>query len=224
MVGQQAADLIERRQQHDALARANDELRERTRELEASQARLSGQAEELLAQDHNREEFLASLGHELRNPLAAMTASLALIAASDDRSRKAIAVLQRQTTHMTRLVSDLLDITRVKYGKLRLTRTPIGLNQSIHAAVEAARPQAEAKGVALRHDIPSDQITVDADPERLAQVLDNLLRNAITYTDRGAITVTARRDESYVRIAVRDTGAGIDRARRIIQTLPATSS
>src|SRR5262249_36778611 len=104
LIGRQAADLIESRQQHDALARVN---------------------EELLAEDRNREAFLAGLGHELRNPLGAITSSLALISAADDRSRRALAVLQRQTRHMTRLVGDLLDIARVKHGKLRLERSPI---------------------------------------------------------------------------------------------------
>src|SRR5262249_49135434 len=159
LIGRQAADLIESRQQHDALARVN---------------------EELLAEDRNREAFLAGLGHELRNPLGAITSSLALISAADDRSRRALAVLHPHTRHMTRLVGDLLDIARVKHGKLRLDRSPIDVSQWIQAAVDAARPLAAAKGVDLRHDLPSDRITVDADPERLAQVLDNLLRNAIT--------------------------------------------
>jgi CheY-like chemotaxis protein/anti-sigma regulatory factor (Ser/Thr protein kinase) len=193
------------------VARLNDELRTRTGELEASHERLSRQAEELVAQDRNREAFLAE-GHELRNPLAAITSSLAFLSASDDRSRRAIQVLHRQTTHMTRLVEDLLDIARVRYGKLRLERVPIELNQWIRPAIEAMRPQAEAKGIELGHDIPPDRIAVDADPERLTQIIDNLLRNAITHTDDGAIIVTVRRDDSHARIAVRDTGTGIDAA------------
>jgi two-component system CheB/CheR fusion protein len=212
MIGRQAADLIESRQQHDALARLNEDLRVRTRELEASQQRLSHQAEEPIDQDRNREQFLAGLGHELRNPLAAITSSLALMSASDDRSHRAVAVLKRQTKHMTRLVNDLLDISRVKYGKLRLERTPIDLNQCVQAAIEAARPPAEAKGLQLRYVTPSDRISVDADPERVTQVLDNLLRNATTYTDRGAITVTVRRENSHARVAILDTGAGLDPA------------
>src|ERR1051325_3613661 len=107
-MGQQAADLIESRQQHDALARINDDLRVRTRELEASQEGLSRQAEELVAQDRYKEEFLAALGHELRNPLAAVTASLALISASDDRSHRALAVLQRQEQAVEGLVRGAL--------------------------------------------------------------------------------------------------------------------
>lgn len=212
VIGQQAADLVESRQQHEAVARLNDELLARTRELEVSHERLARQAEDLVAQDRNREAFLAALGHELRNPLAAITSSLALLSASDDRSRRAIAVLHRQTTHMTRLVQDLLDVARVRHGKLRLERAPIELNQWIPPAVEAMRPQAEGKGIDLRHDIPSDRITVDADPERLTQILDNLLRNALTNTDHGAITVTVRQSDSHARIAVRDTGIGIDAA------------
>lgn len=210
VIGQQAADLIEIRAQQEAVERLNDDLRARTRELESSQARLSEQAAALLDQDRNREEFLAALGHELRNPLSAIVSSLGLVSASDDRSRRAVAVLQRQVTHMTRLINDLLDITRVKYGKLRLDRRPVDLTQSVQGALEAVRPQIEAKGIELRSDVPATALTVAADPERLAQILDNLLRNAVTYTDHGTITVSVRPDTTFARIAVHDTGAGLD--------------
>jgi len=189
MIGRQAADLIESRQQHEALAR---------------------QAQALAAQDRDRETFIAALGHELRNPLAAITGSLPMLSATDDRSRRAIDVLQRQTAQMTRLVGDLLDINRDKYGKLRLARVPVVLNDSVAAAIDTIRPQAEAKRLDLRLDLPADRVTVEADPNRLTQVLDNLLRNAIMNTSRGGVTVTVRREGSHARVGVRDTGAGID--------------
>src|SRR5205814_2184646 len=103
-------------------------LSKRTAELEKSQQQLSVQAADLREQDRYREQFLAALGHELRNPMAAIQGSLSLISTPDDRSARALAVLQRQTRHMNRLVDDLLDIARVRYGKLRLepsaTRVP----------------------------------------------------------------------------------------------------
>ena len=95
---------------------------------------------------------------------------------------------------MTRLVNDRLDISRVKYGKLHLERRPIGLIPWIQSALEAVRVQADAKGIELRYEMPDVNLTVDADAERLAQILDNLLRNAITYPARGVITVTVRQE------------------------------
>jgi signal transduction histidine kinase/CheY-like chemotaxis protein len=210
VIGRQAADLIVSRAQHERLARVNEELKTRTVELEGSQERLSRQADELLSEDRNREEFLAALGHELRNPLSAMVSSLALLRPSDERARRAGAVLRRQTAHMTRLVNDLLDITRVKHGKLRLEREPIELNQWIGFCLASIRPQAEAKRLTLKYVVPPEPITINADPERLAQVLDNLLRNALTHTDRGEIELLVERQASHARIAVRDTGIGID--------------
>src|SRR5262249_33949229 len=141
----------------------------------------------------------------------ARVGSLALLRPSDERARGAGAVLRRQTAHMTRLVNDLLDITRVKHGKLRLEREPIELNQWIGAALESIRPQAEAKRLTLKYRVPSEPVTIDADPERLAQVLDNLLRNALPQPERGEIDLLVERQASHAQIPVRDTGIGIDR-------------
>jgi len=206
LVGQQAADLVVRNAQQDELTKLNDELRERTEALEASQ-------EELINQDSHREEFLASLGHELRNPMSAILSSLSLLRTAngpDERSGKALAVLRRQTAHMTKLIDDLLDITRVRHGKIRLARQPLELNQWLPPVLEGARAQVEAKGLALDTDIPDEPIRVNADPERLAQVLENLLRNAVTNTKAGSVRVAVQADGREARIAVRDTGVGID--------------
>ncbi len=203
LVGQQAAALIARNAQQDALRQLNDELRERSAALEASQ-------EELLDQDSNREEFLASLGHELRNPLSAMMSGLALIQAPDARSVRAMGVLRRQTAHMAKLIDDLLDVTRVKHGKIRLVRQTMDLAEWMPQILEGIRQQAEAKGLRLEADLPPGPLCVDGDPQRLAQVLENLLRNAVTYTNEGSVTVTARLDAPWARISIRDTGVGID--------------
>jgi two-component system CheB/CheR fusion protein len=176
----------------------------------AQQDRLSAQAQELLEQDRHREEFLAALGHELRNPMSAMQSALALMAAPDERSKRALGVLRRQIHHMTRLVNDLLDITRVKHGKLHLEREPLDLGPCVLSALDTIRTQAESKGLQLRHELPDKSISVQADSERLAQILDNLLRNAVAYTDAGTITVSVRLEATHARITVRDTGTGID--------------
>ena len=185
VLGRVAADLIENRAQHDSVRELNDSLRRRTTELEASRDELARQAAELTRQDRNREEFLAALGHELRNPLSAIQSSVAVVQVADDRSRKALSVLERQVQHMTRLINDLLDMTRVRHGTVRLERQPMDLNQAVASAVDTARPRADSKGLRIECHLPRTPVVVDADPERVAQILDNLLRNAIGYTDAG---------------------------------------
>jgi CheY-like chemotaxis protein/two-component sensor histidine kinase len=110
---------------------------------------------------------------------------------------------------MTRLVNDLLDMTRVKHGLIRLERDAVGLNETIAAALDTMRPAAEKKGLRLQFEPGGEPLVVNADPERLAQVLDNLLRNAVASTDRGDIGVSVRREGPLARIAIRDHGAGI---------------
>jgi signal transduction histidine kinase len=195
LLGRQAAYLIESRTQ---LA-----------ELEASQVRLSRQALELIEQDRNRDDFIATLGHELRNPMAAIQNSLAVISASDPTSQRALTILRRQSHHMTRLINDLLDVTRVKHGKLRLQRTTVDVDATVLAALDAVRSQADKKGLRLEYQAPPRSPSVDADAERLAQILDNLLRNAIACTDAGAVTVTVAQQKGMMRITVHDTGEGI---------------
>jgi len=210
LLAQQAADLIESRAQQESMSRLNDALSKRTSELEASEDRLSRQATELLEQDRHRQEFLAALGHELRNPMAAIQSSLSVMSPSDNVSQRALGIMRRQSAHMVRLINDILDITRVTQGRLRIEREVIDLNSSALAAVETVRQQAENKGLKLQCVVSSGPLYVDADPERLAQVFDNLLRNAVAYTDKGAVTLTTSRDGILARASIRDTGTGIE--------------
>lgn len=210
LLGHAAAESILSRLQQDELTRANQELHTRTAELAASQERLSGQAVELVEQDRHREAFLAALGHELRNPLGAITSSAALLTATDDRQRRALDVLRRQVGHATHLINELLDITRVKHGRLRLERMTVDLHVSVRASVDTHRPQAQAKGLPLDLELPDAAVYVEADPDRLTQILDNLLSNALTYTDAGHIAVAVHGGPEQVRVAIRDTGVGID--------------
>jgi two-component system CheB/CheR fusion protein len=210
LVARLAADLIVNRTQQENLTCLNKELNRRTAELEASQRQLLSQAAGLLEQDRNKETFLAALGHELRNPMAAIQNSLELISASDESSQAAIAVLRRQTRHMVRLVNDLLDIARINRGTLEIQREVFELNKCVLVAVDSARRQAETKGLELEIELPERPIFVHADPERISQIVDNLLSNAIKYTEHGRITITARPEVSHAVIAVRDTGTGVD--------------
>jgi two-component system CheB/CheR fusion protein len=206
LIARQIADLILSRRQQEHLARLNEALRRRA----ASEERLSRQASELLEQDRNKEEFLAALGHELRNPMAAIQNGLEVISTADERSRRALAIMKRQVEHITRLINDLLDIARINRGLLRVHREVVELDRCVLAAVETVRGHAEAKGLSLEVDLPDPPVHVEVDSERLVQILDNLLSNAVIYTERGGITVTARRDGPRARIAIRDTGIGVD--------------
>jgi two-component system, chemotaxis family, CheB/CheR fusion protein len=210
LVARQAADLIVSRAQQENMARLNEALGRRTSELEVSERQLSRKAAELLEQDRNKEAFLAALGHELRNPMTAIQNSLEVISGDNEQSERALLILKRQVQHMARLINDLLDITRINLGTLRIQRERVNLNQTVLAAVEPARRAAEARGLALTIDLPKDPTFVEADPERLSQMVGNLLSNALNYTDKGQITVSVSKDAAHASIAVKDTGIGVN--------------
>ncbi|HEX4994805.1 MAG TPA: CHASE3 domain-containing protein [Methylomirabilota bacterium] len=164
--------------------------------------------------DRRKDEFLAMLAHELRNPLAPIrnaAHTLALLGPGDERVRWVSGVIERQVGLMTRLVDDLLDVSRITSGKITLQRTTVSVRAVLDQAVEAARPPAESRRQALEVDVPEDAGWVDGDPARLAQAVGNLLDNAIKYTDDGGrIRLRARVEADEVVIVVEDTGAGID--------------
>jgi signal transduction histidine kinase len=209
MLARQAADLIESRAHHERVQELNDTLRRRSAELEASQEQLSRQADDLEEQDRHRQEFLAALGHELRNPMAAIQSSLTLLTAADDRSRRGLDVLHRQMRHMARLVNDLLDVTRVTHGGLHLHREPIDIGQAVKEALDVIRERADNRGLGIRSELPRAPLHVQADAERVAQILDNLLGKALIYTDGGTVSVTVCNESDMARVTVRDTGIGI---------------
>jgi PAS domain S-box-containing protein len=164
--------------------------------------------------DRRKDEFLAMLAHELRNPLAPIrnaAHTLALLGTGDDRVRWVSGVIERQVGLMTRLVDDLLDVSRITSGKITLQRATVSVREVLAHAVEAARPPAESRGQALEVDVPEDAGRVAGDPARLAQAVGNLLDNAIKYTDDGGrIRLRARTEADEVVIVVEDSGAGID--------------
>jgi len=158
-----------------------------------------------------KDEFLAMLGHELRNPLAPIVTSLHLMRLrGSERTEKQRAIIERQVKHLTRLVDDLLDVSRIARGKIELHRQAIELSEAVARAIEVASPIVEQREHHLELDIPQRGLTVLADPVRLAQVIANLLTNAAKYTDvKGTIAVTGIRDGEQVVLKVRDTGIGI---------------
>ncbi|HEX4611272.1 MAG TPA: PAS domain S-box protein, partial [Urbifossiella sp.] len=168
--------------------------------------------EELRDADRRKDDFLALLAHELRNPLAPIRNGLQVIRLSGDREtrERSQAMMDRQLTHMVRLIDDLLDVSRINRGKMELRRSRILLADALSSAVETARPVIEAAGHELTTDLPADPVTLDADLTRLAQVFSNLLTNSAKYTERGGrIALAARRDGAEVVVTVTDTGIGI---------------
>jgi PAS domain S-box-containing protein len=170
-------------------------------------------AEEALREaDRRKDEFLAVLAHELRNPLAPIRYAVALAKKSGSESRRpqAQAIIERQVEHMSRLLDDLLDVSRITRGTLILRRSPVDLASAVSAAQEAARPLIEAKGHTLSLKLPKKPIRLVADPVRLAQVLANILINAAKYTDAGGrIELEAAREGRELLVAIRDNGIGI---------------
>jgi PAS domain S-box-containing protein len=164
--------------------------------------------------DRRKDEFLAMLAHELRNPLAPIrnaAHTLALLGTGDDRVRWVSGVIERQVGLMTRLVDDLLDVSRITSGKITLQRTTVSVREVLAQAVETARPLAESRGQAVEVDVPEDAGWVDGDPARLAQAVGNLLDNAIKYTDDGGrIGLRAQVEAHEVVIVVEDSGVGVD--------------
>jgi PAS domain S-box-containing protein len=163
--------------------------------------------------DRRKDEFLAVLAHELRNPLAPIRYALAIAkepGRSPEQKRHTEAIIERQVEHMSRLLEDLLDISRITHGALELRKAPIELSSAIGAAIEAARPMLDDKQHSLELDLPSHGVRLEADPVRMAQIFSNLLINAAKYTDAGGrIRLSAWLEDGQVLVSVRDNGIGI---------------
>ncbi|HEU5254820.1 MAG TPA: GAF domain-containing protein [Vicinamibacterales bacterium] len=189
ILARQAADLIERRKAEEGLREA----------------------------DRRKDEFLAILAHELRNPLAPIRTGLELLRLSADKPESLERIrpmLERQVGHMVRMIDDLLDVSRITSGKIQLQLEPSSLSELVRNAVDANRAAIDAKGLQLSLTLPDTPCVLDVDPTRFVQVISNLLQNATKFTERGGeVTVTACLDEGTATVAltVSDTGMGIDR-------------
>jgi PAS domain S-box-containing protein len=162
--------------------------------------------------DRRKDEFLAMLSHELRNPLAPIRHAVTLLQQVDDAEirRQACAILDRQVDHMTRLVNDLLDLSRITRGDINVSKQEVDLAAVVEAAIETSRPLVEAGGHRLDITLPEKPVSVVADRQRLAQVVSNLLNNAAKYTPRGGrISLELSTASDAAAISVRDNGIGI---------------
>jgi signal transduction histidine kinase len=168
-----------------------------------------GARAEAEAANRAKDEFLAMLGHELRNPLSPMLTALELMRLRGEQSREQ-AVIERQVGHLVRLVDDLLDVSRITRGKIELRKAPVELSSIVVRAVEIASPLFERRDQRLELAVPEQGLIVDADADRLAQVVANLLTNASKYSHVGAyIWVSAQPVDGRVWLRVRDEGIGI---------------
>lgn len=167
--------------------------------------------EALAAADRAKDEFLAMLGHELRNPLGAISNAVYLLRARFPDLpgiEKPVDTLTRQTEHLNRLVDDLLDVSRITQGKITLQRRPLALTPLVSAAMSSLRPHGDHKGLKWVLESQGDP-WVFADPLRLEQIVSNLLTNALKYTEAGEIRVSVSLEDDEAVVRVRDTGIGI---------------
>ncbi|MEO5669899.1 MAG: response regulator [Ramlibacter sp.] len=204
------AEVAERRRAESRLSELNQSLdrrvTERTEELQASEAQLRRANE-------RKDEFLATLAHELRNPLAPVRNAVEILrrkGLATPELKWAMGLIDRQLQAMTRLIDDLMDVSRINQGKIELRRERVELASVIQDAIEATRPLIDELGHELVLDLPPDSLVMDADATRLAQAFMNLLNNAAKYMDRGGrIEVTARQSEGELVATVSDGGIGI---------------
>jgi signal transduction histidine kinase/ActR/RegA family two-component response regulator len=180
------------------------------RSVEAERLRFVRQLE---VADRMKDEFLATLAHELRNPLAPIRNASYILKQHephDSKAQWARAVIDRQSAHLSRLVDDLLDVSRITRGLIEMRRERIPISQVVSSAIETARPWIESRHHALTMSVPAEPLVVFGDPTRLAQALSNLVTNAAKYTPpNGRIHVAAEPDPSGLAVRVSDNGVGI---------------
>jgi PAS domain S-box-containing protein len=167
----------------------------------------------LLDADQRKDEFLATLAHELRNPLAPLRNGvhiLKMTRAASNSHQGLIEMMERQVDHMVRLVDDLLEVSRITRGKIELRKEMVDVGTIVRSAIEIAASGIEAARHQLMVSIDPESIAIEADPVRVAQVLSNLLNNAVKYTEEGGkIWITAKAEKAHVTLSVKDSGMGI---------------
>lgn len=188
------------------------ELYRQRQEILSHRDELKAYAAALSAADRRKNDFIAMLGHELRNPVMAFRAGLQLLERQKDpeKSAQIHARMEVQAHHLSRLIEDLLDVARIDQGKISLQRERVTVQSIIDSAVDTSRPKIDAGRHDLTVDVPGSPIWLDGDFTRLSQVVSNLLTNAAKYTpSEGRIEVSANRVEDRVRIDVADNGVGV---------------
>ena len=201
-----AQDISRRREHEDALQGARDEL----------EIRVAERTDALQMANRTKDEFLATLAHELRNPLAPIRNAVEAMRLEEHREPRFahfLAIVERQVENIVRLIDELLDISRVEHGKIELKVRPLDLSDTVRRAIETCAPLVREREHTLEMTFPGDPVLVAADPLRLEQVAVNLLTNAAKYTpDRGTIHLAVERTGEHALFRVRDNGVGIDPA------------
>ena len=193
---------------------------ERSKLFQEQAARRQAEAEKsaLAEEDRRKDEFLAMLAHELRNPLSAISSAVQLARATrtEEHLSWSTEVITRQVGHLSHLIDDLLDVSRIRLGKIQLRKTVLDLSEVIPRAVETVRPLIEKKRHGITVSLEPGPLALEADPTRMEQILVNLLTNAAKYTDEGGrVTLSAAREGAEIVVRVADTGVGIS-----AETLP----
>ncbi|MFL6263585.1 MAG: ATP-binding protein [Thermoanaerobaculia bacterium] len=206
------SDISEVARLSAAFQEMRERLAERTAESERLAAELRARADALAEADRRKDEFLAMLAHELRNPLGAIANASYLLEqlAPPEPQARPVAIIRRQIQHLVRMVDDLLDVSRITRGKIELRRQSVDLAEILRHATDASLPLAEAQEQTLRVELPLGPLPLDGDATRLEQVFTNLLRNAVKFTGRqGHVEISARRRDGEAVVLVSDDGAGI---------------
>ena len=211
-------DVTDRKGVEEALRESEVRLQEQIERAEGARRDAEHALAAVREANRRKDEFLAMLAHELRNPLAPIrnaVAAMRTLRLDDAQLDRVRDIVDRQVTHMTRLVDDLLDVSRITRGKIKLERAPIALSDVIEEAIESARPLIEQHEHTLSLALEPTPIALEGDRARLVQVVANLLSNAAKFTPRGGhIVVETARADRRALIKVRDTGIGIPRERQ----------
>lgn len=205
-------DIAKRQEVEAQLRQSKEEAERRADEAEEARAAVKDRELRLHNEAQLKDEFLATLAHELRNPLAPLrnVSEILRLEVQTETARHATGVMERQIGQLVRLIDDLMDVSRITRGQLTLRKERVDLRSIIESAVETAQPQLTAAGVTLELDIPSVPLALDADATRISQVVLNLLTNAAKFTPSGGrVWVTAKGQLERVAVTVRDSGLGI---------------
>jgi PAS domain S-box-containing protein len=205
-------DINKRQAVEAELRAAKEEAERRANEAEEARAAVKDREQRLHYEAQLKDEFLATLAHELRNPLAPLrnVAEILRLEQLTTTARQATGVMERQISQLVRLIDDLMDVSRITRGQLTLRRERVDLRSIIESAVETAQPQMTGAQVKLNVELPPHPLTLDADATRISQVFLNLLTNAAKFTPQGGeVTISAKTNVDRVAVTVRDTGIGI---------------
>jgi signal transduction histidine kinase/ActR/RegA family two-component response regulator len=206
-----ALKILELQSVADALTASAEQSQAGANERQRLFAQAQAARQQAEAANRAKDEFLAMLGHELRNPLAPIVTALRLMTLRNPDSHQAERrILERQVSHLTRLVDDLLDVSRFARGKVQLRRELVDIRDVVARALELVQPLLDQRSAPVKIELPSQPLYVSGDPVRLAQVFSNLLSNAAKFTPPSArVAIAAGADESTVVVVVEDAGAGI---------------